>query len=212
MDLYCERCGPGFWAEPLNALSNVAFLLAAAAAWQGAHRRGTLSRDVALLIGLAATVGVGSFLFHTFATRLTMYLDVIPILVFQVAFVWVYARRLMGWPPSAVWAALLGLLAASLAGLWFRGALNGSLAYVPAWMLLAALGAYHATHAERKPWQMPAAAVLVLIALAFRTIDLAVCDLVPTGTHFLWHLINGLAFYLVLESVILNIAPTDPLS
>lgn len=30
IDAYCERIGTGFWAEPLNALSNVAFFAAAA--------------------------------------------------------------------------------------------------------------------------------------------------------------------------------------
>ena len=30
VDNYCERIDPGFWAEPLNALSNTAFILAAA--------------------------------------------------------------------------------------------------------------------------------------------------------------------------------------
>jgi len=32
MDAYCERLGPGLFAEPLNALTNVSFLLAAWAA------------------------------------------------------------------------------------------------------------------------------------------------------------------------------------
>ena len=27
--IYCERAGDAFWAEPLNALTNLAFLLAA---------------------------------------------------------------------------------------------------------------------------------------------------------------------------------------
>ena len=30
IDIYCERLGPGFWAEPVNALSNGAFLVAGA--------------------------------------------------------------------------------------------------------------------------------------------------------------------------------------
>ena len=204
LDLYCERCGPGFWAEPLNAVSNVAFLLAAAAAWWSAKRRGARSRGICTLIGLAATVGVGSFLFHTFATLLTMYLDVIPILVFQLFFLWVYARRQMGWNLSATLALLLGLLAVSVAGLEWRGVLNGSLAYAPAWLLLAALGGYHVSHAQRKPWQLLIAAILLFLALVFRTIDLAVCETIPFGTHFLWHLINGFVFFLVIQSVILN--------
>ena len=32
MDAYCERVGPGLLAEPLNAVSNISFLLAAWAA------------------------------------------------------------------------------------------------------------------------------------------------------------------------------------
>ncbi len=28
IDLYCERTDPGFWAEPLNALSNIVFFIA----------------------------------------------------------------------------------------------------------------------------------------------------------------------------------------
>src|SRR3989442_6346009 len=33
IDLYCERTDASFWAEPANALSNAAFLIAAAAAF-----------------------------------------------------------------------------------------------------------------------------------------------------------------------------------
>lgn len=29
LDLYCERCSPDFWAEPVNALTNISFLVAA---------------------------------------------------------------------------------------------------------------------------------------------------------------------------------------
>ncbi len=204
LDLYCERCGPEFWAEPLNALTNVAFLLAAAAAWRSAKRHDALSREIGILIGLAATVGVGSFLFHTFANKLTMYLDIIPILLFQLFFIWVYARRQIGWSPGASCGLLAGLLAASLVGLAWRDVLNGSLSYAPAWLLLVALGAYHIRHASRKPWQLMIAAILVFVALVFRTIDLAVCETIPVGTHFLWHLINGYVFYLVMQSAILN--------
>jgi hypothetical protein len=32
IDLYCERTDASFWAEPANALTNAAFLIAAAAA------------------------------------------------------------------------------------------------------------------------------------------------------------------------------------
>jgi len=43
IDLYCERLGPGIWAEPINALTNLAFLVAAFAAWRLADQYRSLS-------------------------------------------------------------------------------------------------------------------------------------------------------------------------
>ena len=36
-----------------------------------------------------------------------------------------------------------------------------------------------------------AAAAVFVVSLGFRTIDLLVCTQVPIGTHFVWHLLNG---------------------
>jgi hypothetical protein len=82
MDVYCERVGPGLLAEPLNAVSNVSFLLAAWAAWVLAKRTGALSAGVRVLIALAASVGIGSILWHTYPVMLTLMLDIVPILIF----------------------------------------------------------------------------------------------------------------------------------
>jgi hypothetical protein len=53
---YCERSGPGFWAEPVNALSNVAFLLAGVIAFRRWRHVG--GNDLASL-GLIAVVAAG---------------------------------------------------------------------------------------------------------------------------------------------------------
>ena len=34
IDLYCERLDSSFWAEPINALTNVAFIIAAWGVWR----------------------------------------------------------------------------------------------------------------------------------------------------------------------------------
>ena len=60
LDFYCERCGPGLLAEPLNATTNLAFLVAALAAGRMARRMGRFSPGIALLVALSATVGVGT--------------------------------------------------------------------------------------------------------------------------------------------------------
>src|ERR671916_3530729 len=96
MDVYCERVGPGLLAEPLNAVSNISFLLAAWAAWVLAKRTGTLSAGVRVLIAIAASVGIGSILWHTYPTALTLILDIVPILVFISWYIWLHTRNVIG--------------------------------------------------------------------------------------------------------------------
>src|SRR5688500_8385384 len=100
MDVYCERVGPGLLAEPLNAITNVSFLLAAWAAWVLASRVGALSWGVRVLVALAASVGVGSILWHTFATPWALILDTVPILLFIVWYIWLYTRNVLVVSPA----------------------------------------------------------------------------------------------------------------
>lgn len=204
VDLYCERCGPEFWAEPLNALTNAVFLLAAFFAYRSAKHHRAMTGKVKCLIGLAVAVGVGSFLFHTFATLWAMYSDIIPIVLLQLSFFGFYARDQIGLSRTSVGVLLAGLLAVSLPGMGANAPLNGSAAYLPGWALLAVFGAHHIRQSKNQPWGLLAAAILLLLALVFRTIDLAVCAALPCGTHFLWHLFNGGVVFLVIQSLIVN--------
>src|SRR5215475_6340765 len=59
IDLYCERTDWSFWAEPLNALTNLAFLVAAILILRWTRDdRGRAPWDALLLAALAALVGV----------------------------------------------------------------------------------------------------------------------------------------------------------
>jgi hypothetical protein len=82
IDLYCERAGPGLFAGPVNALTNIAFWIAAWAAWSLARRERVTGTSTSLLTALIVIIGVGSTLFHTFATGWARFLDEFPILVF----------------------------------------------------------------------------------------------------------------------------------
>ncbi|MEZ5278152.1 MAG: ceramidase domain-containing protein [Opitutaceae bacterium] len=206
IDLYCERTGPGLWAEPINAFTNLAFLVAAGFTTLLAARRGALAFDIWILIGLTAAIGVGSGLFHTFATGWAQVLDVVPILLLQIAFLWIYGRRIIGMRPSRLFGTVVLLLAAALAGRQFPHLMNGSLTYVPAFLLLLILGLYHFRNARVERGILLLASGVSALSLFFRTIDLAVCPYIPMGTHFLWHLLNGLLVYLVMRGLMLNLA------
>lgn len=201
LDLYCERLGPGLWAEPVNAVTNAAFFVAAWFLWRDAGRQGATAPESALLIALIVAIGVGSTVFHVLATAWAYWLDLVPILVFQITFLWSYARRVIGWPAAAAAAFAAAFLVVTLYSRQFPEVLNGSLTYAPAIVVLLALGAYHRMSGRPGPWLLAAAAGVFTVSLCLRTVDAAVCPALPVGTHFLWHLLNALVLYLCARAV-----------
>lgn len=207
VDIYCERLGPGFWAEPLNASTNLAFLIAAWLAWREARVHGRLDLETGLLIGLVAAIGVGSFLFHTVATAWAAIADIVPIQLFIVAYLVLALRRLvgLGWPASL----LLGLgfvpaaaLATPALRAAFAGSLNGSEAYLPAFAALLAVSASLAARGSAAWSPLAGAAAVLAASLTFRTLDERLCPVWPIGTHFAWHLLNGALLGILLVAMI----------
>ena len=139
VNFYCERASAAFWAEPVNALTNAGFLVAALAAFVEWRRAGGRDMPVLALIAVMALIGLGSFAFHTLATRGAVYLDVIPIAVFIYGYLALALRRFLalGWLPTI--AILVGYIALSrlLVHLTPPGTLNGSIDYLPALAALA---------------------------------------------------------------------------
>jgi hypothetical protein len=201
IDAYCERVAPGLLGEPLNAISNFAFLVAAAYGLVLARRERS-DWVVWLLCCLVGVIGVGSLLFHTFANRWSMLADVAPITIFIYAYFGFALRRYLGlsWPSTAL---LLGALLATnfaVAALAPSGLLNGSIGYLPA--LIAAIAMALVLRSRHHPasFHLTAAAITFAFSIAFRTTDRVACHAIPMGTHFVWHLLNALLLGLYLEA------------
>lgn len=206
MDAYCERVGMGLFAEPLNAFSNVSFLLAALAAWVLARRTGALSAGVRALIAIGASVGIGSILWHTYPTMPTLVLDSVPILIFIMWYIWLYARNVVGMRPLFAVASAAAFLLATFVAIPFSGVLHGAFVYTPGLVVTLVLGVFHARERRVARFTLLAAAGVYLAALFFRTIDNEVCPVLPIGTHFLWHILIGLVTYLAMRPLILSAA------
>lgn len=207
IDLYCERLHTGFWAEPVNAVTNLAFFLAAAGAYMLWKREGKDDRFILLLIGLAVLVGIGSTLFHTFATRWGLFADSIPIGIFVVTFLVFTLRRFLGQSVIAtvIWIALFLAVSAILPMLLPRGFMNNSGFYFPVLGALIVLGILLRAKGGGMRWVGGAylcAAALFALSLSFRIVDPSVCMQFPLGTHFLWHCLNGALIFLMLWTVI----------
>jgi len=221
---YCERGqDPSFWAEPLNAITNGAFLIAALAAAMELYRRPDRTRRwvEALLIALVAVIGIGSFLFHTYATRWAAVADTAPIGLFMVGYLvyalrrylalnWIVVGLLLG---GFIWSLQVagniqcrpGLLSVTAAA---RGpCLNGTVGYAPALFAMLGIGALLG-FLRHLAWRyLMAAGIVFLVSMFFRTVDLEVCasTLVAgrrQGVHFLWHLLNATTLYILLLAAI----------
>ncbi|WP_305907495.1 ceramidase domain-containing protein [Methylomarinum sp. Ch1-1] len=208
IDLYCERLDAGFWAEPFNALSNAIFLIAAWFAWRLSKRSAEPSLTIKLLVLLIASIGVGSFIFHTFATRWSMILDLLPILLFQLTFFWIYSQKVMSFEKRQSALLLTVYLLSIVLGGRFPEFFNGSLIYLPALLLLLSLGVFHYLQHKQERYILLGVSGLFMLSLAFRTLDAEICPQFPLGTHFLWHLSCGVIVYLSARALLINVDPS----
>jgi len=212
IDLYCERTDASFWAEPANALSNAAFLIAAAAAfWLWRRQSGNdCGRDwpALALVVVAVAVGLGSFAFHTLATRGARLADVIPIAIFIYGYLLLALRRFLGLAVGVSVAIVVVYAVGAQALSWLAPprALNGSIGYLPA--LAALIVVARATRSQARRG-LELAVMIFTVSLALRTIDLAACDMFPLGTHFSWHLLNAVVLYVLLRTAIKEAGPEN---
>lgn len=197
VDAYCERLGPGFWAEPINAVTNAAFLLAALV--MALRLRGHGLPIANLLVGSLAAIGIGSFLFHTFATRWAGLADTLPILMFALVYVFAASREYLRLSLVRAILVVVALFpfAALLMPLLGRLPLFGTSAgYVPILLYIAIFAAITRGPVARGLW---IAVALLTASLTFRSLDMQTCSEFPLGTHFLWHILNAVLLGWMIE-------------
>ncbi|MEQ9695664.1 ceramidase domain-containing protein [Shimia sp. SDUM112013] len=200
IDNYCERTGPEYWSEPVNAVTNAAFLIAAALMW---HRlRGQDLPLARALVIILAGIGVGSYLFHSYGQIWAAIADTTPILLYVLLYIFIANRVYWGlslW--SALGATTLFFPFAAITVPLFRmvPGLGSSAGYAPV-PLLIFLYAFALRHRLPDTARSLALGALILcISLVFRSLDLPICGALPLGTHFLWHILNALMLGWMIE-------------
>lgn len=185
VDGYCERVDFTFWGEPINALTNAAFIVAAILV---SRRAVGIGRLLTLLLFL---IGVGSFLFHTYATRWAGMADTLPILLFILVYLFAVHRDLIGlrWYWAVLATAGFFPFAAVVVPLLMRiPFFEVSAPYWTVPILLMFYGAVMGGETRRGFW---IGAAILSVSLSFRSVDETVCAAVPFGTHFMWHILNA---------------------
>ncbi|MFS4437313.1 ceramidase domain-containing protein [Paracoccaceae bacterium GXU_MW_L88] len=192
-DAYCERTDFSFWSEPVNALTNLAFILAALIAWRriGGRAAHPLSQTLCLILFI---IGIGSFLFHSFATAWASLADTLPILAYVVTYIFAATFLILrqpGWRSAAL--TLAGLVFAVFAGRALGAILplgsSSTYAGIPVLIALYSVILRGRDPETAKGWIIGAG--ILAVSIIFRTLDGPICDSFPLGTHFLWHILNA---------------------
>lgn len=198
IDAYCERTDFSYWSEPVNAVTNLAFLVAAVWMW----RRSAGLPAARVLCAILFVIGVGSFLFHTHATAWAAMADVVPIGLFILFYLFLVDRQMLGWP---LWAAAIGTagflpyavgVTVVLRDVPFFGVSNF---YWTVPILLVIYAVVFRARLGVAARGFVIGAVILSASITARTLDEALCDVWPIGTHLGWHLLNAVMLGWMIE-------------
>lgn len=190
VDGYCERTDFSYWSEPVNAVTNAAFVIAALIMW----RRTQGVQGGRILCVILCAIGLGSYLFHTIATVWAGLADVAPIGIYILTYLFLVNKDVMGWP---LWGAAIGTLAFAP----YAALLVPVLDQIPFvqisnfyWTVPILLIIY--AHALRNKHPVTArgfviGAALLCLSISTRSLDEILCHVIPFGTHFVWHCLNA---------------------
>ena len=96
IDIYCERVSSDIFAEPINFITNFAFIIVYILLYRRYKKRVFNSKVEQyyslILILLILFIGFGSLLFHLLGTVLSAITDVVPIMIFIILYLYLSVK------------------------------------------------------------------------------------------------------------------------
>ncbi|PJI85009.1 ceramidase [Yoonia maricola] len=208
VDGYCERTDFSYWSEPLNAVTNIAFIIAALILW----RRGAGVPLARFLTAVLFMIGVGSYLFHTHATIWALLLDVAPIGAFILIYLFGVNRDIVPMRGWIAFIATLGFFPYAIGVVWVTAqvpffAISNFYWTVPLLLVI------YAVRLRDRPQIVSGfliGAAILTASITFRSVDEMLCDSISFGTHFVWHVLNGIMLGWMIHVYIRHMLATAP--
>lgn len=215
--IYCEQVQNLPVEQPINVISNLIFFIIAFLAWR--QRYGLPGHSAAIIAGLLVLAGITSIIWHAGEAQIGLLADISVVGILSLYLAWTIFRQIMGWP---VWGALLAVVLLLGVGSIFRDfgypfLTQDSGAFVPMAAMLFILGAWlTAARHSSAGLMLVIAGGWLACGILFRSLDLQLCDSIPFGTHFLWHIAAAAAAWAIVKALavaqIEKISPEDELN
>lgn len=200
IDIYCERVSSDIFAEPINFITNLAFIIVCILLYRQYKKRVFHSKVIQyyslILIILILIIGIGSLLFHLLGTVLSAIADVLPIMIFIILYLYLSVRFFLN-KSQKVAIFSIGIFLIFNFFLTTLG-IEEIASYLAALfsMLLISLLTY-----KKKEYGISLglliASFIFTISLSLRQMDLLYCAHLDIGTHWLWHILNSILLYML---------------
>ena len=192
MDFYCERTNEQIFNEPVNAISNIFFIIVSLSLIK-ILRKNQSNKIYYIQPILIFFIGIGSFLFHLKPNIITLYSDVIPIFLFSLSFIFFFNRDVINinYLNNALLFLLFFFLFLFITPKLNYEILNGSEFYFANYFFL---GIYTIWLYFKKSdfFQLLLLGFIFFnLSILLRSLDNHICEYFSIGTHFLWHFLNA---------------------
>jgi len=203
--MYCENFKDlSFTSQPVNTATNIAFLIAGILLINFYLKTKKKSKWISTLIILVFFIGIGSTIWHYSGTKIGKLLDVGPISLFMFVSIYYFLKKIVKMSGLKIIVSLIIFGMLSLLSLLIvkEEPFKSSAGYLPALLVLALLTYYAVKKVNLISKELFYAFITFLLAIIFRSTDFLVCNNFLIGTHFLWHILNGIFVYLLVKALI----------
>ncbi len=188
-----------FWGEPLNSVSNIAFIIASILVYVKYKN----IRDIMFFSILIFLIGLSSFLFHTLPNTYTRILDIFSIISYLIFYLYYLNSKILKIHFFKTFLIIFTCISFSiLSSIYLKFYYIGdSSFYLPIILLL--MGYYFIFKIKKiKSAKLYLIGTIVFIfSLTFRVLDNKYCPLTYIGTHSLWHVLNSVVIVLTLKAL-----------
>lgn len=200
---YCEPALFTYFLEPINAISNISFLISGFFILRLLKKNNVKEEIYYGLCLLITFVGIGSILWHSYKHPITLFLDFLPINLFILTSFYILVKKITGRRISSLITIILFIILQIMLTITLpKDFLNGSYRHLSNSILLFILLLMLDKKYEKIYFNLVPIFLIYITAIIFRSIDLIICPQLPIGTHFIWHILNGVNAYLVVRFLI----------
>ena len=205
---YCELPVFGSYFEPLNTISNLFFIISAIFLYYFYKKNNIKDVKSKIFLFLVILISLGSFLWHLNESDITFFLDVIPVTLFFIIYLYFLIFNIIKNNKNRIYVLLISSVSIVLLWIIFRSffkesfiVINEAYGYVLTLFLFMILLVYSYIKKKDIFKKIVIVFLLFLSAYIFRQADLFICPYFVFGTHFIWHIINAFVSYFAVKSL-----------